>query len=813
MVAVADRPTSADRTKAALWFAEHGFGVFSVWSTKPDGTCRCPAGGACTSPGKHPVTANGFHDATTDPKRIRTLLAAGSDPNYGLVCPDGVFGLDIDGPDLQRFAALEAELGPLPGTLRTLTANGQHVFLRWPADRPQPLHKMFGFVTRWGSGGMQGYLIGPRSIHHSGFAYAPDGPFEIAEIPQGWADAALRTERPAEGVIRGPEPLPGVGGRHDWLRDRARYLRGVLDNPKTLRAAMLEENARLEEPKTEEEVDRAIGDVYERFPLDPVEATEERVARKLGEDELDLLGQPASGVFPDPPATIAFGGVLGECVADLADGTDASMVGLLGSALIFAGGLIPGSAYFHRHQTSSPFVALVGESAVGRKGTAMTRVLDAFSDALETVNVNRVVIDGLNSGEGLVATLHYKREHYATEPTVGIVFEEEYASLLASRGREGSTLDPKMRQAFDGGPLSNRRSGETKTVVPLYWLPALIGITPVELRSRLEPGALQSGSANRWLYLPVQRRQIVPFNSAPRFEDEHRAALLEAYRAAQKRPPELQVDAAVTRTLAEYADFLPTASYGLARDLTRRLAIIAFRVALVHALVERSSWVLPKHLDRALALTEYARRGIDWVFGDTIGNPDANLLYRYLIDQGRLSTRTIARNLIRDPLRRQAAIDELLRIGRAVVETERSSGSGRPRVYLAKTGDTGSIRPFVTSDEKPEVLSQVLSQAVYARNGGFVSSVPDSGLPSVTSDYTETRDFSDKTPNHAQTAVTKPVTKPGQNVTKLTEPPASEAAHRPDGTTWCHYFIRHQSRHRDVSQNPWCEICTPKETP
>ena len=64
----------------------------------------------------------------------------------------------------------------------------------------------------------------------------------------------------------------------------------------------------------------------------------------------------------------------------------------------------------------------------------------------------------------------------------GLVFEEEYASLLASRSRDGSTLDPKMRAAFDGGPLSNRRSSDTKTVTPPYWLPALIAITPAELR-------------------------------------------------------------------------------------------------------------------------------------------------------------------------------------------------------------------------------------------------------------------------------------------------------------------------------------------
>jgi len=86
MVAHPEPVTGPDnRIKAALWFAEHGFGVFSVWSTHPDGRCRCPSGAACGVPGKHPITQNGFQDATIDAARIRTMLAAASHPNYGLV--------------------------------------------------------------------------------------------------------------------------------------------------------------------------------------------------------------------------------------------------------------------------------------------------------------------------------------------------------------------------------------------------------------------------------------------------------------------------------------------------------------------------------------------------------------------------------------------------------------------------------------------------------------------------------------------------------------------------------------------------------
>ena len=236
MPAPALRPTAEDRIRAALWFAGRGFGIFTVWSTDDDGTCRCPSGSACDNAGKHPVTPHGFRDATTDPERITTLLSAGSEPNYGLVCPDGVFVLDVDGDGVARLAELEAEHGPLPPTLRTNTAHGQHVFLRWPDALPRPLGQMFGYVTRWGSGAGAGYVIGPRSVHASGAVYAPAGPVvEIAELPEAWAAALIAPKHaePEPGIEIGSGyvlPQPGYdGSRYGAILafTASRYMRGI----------------------------------------------------------------------------------------------------------------------------------------------------------------------------------------------------------------------------------------------------------------------------------------------------------------------------------------------------------------------------------------------------------------------------------------------------------------------------------------------------------------------------------------------------------------------------------------------------------
>ena len=270
------RPTRDDRIRAALWFADHGFGVFSVWSADDDGTCRCSKRGACSVPGKHPITENGFKDATRDRKAIETFLSAPSEPNYGLVCPEGIFALDVDGEGWEaRLASLEVKHGPLPPTLRTVTRNGQHIFLRWPESHPRPLHRVFGWVTRWGSGSPKhvGYVIGPRSVHPSGFEYAPLGIFEVGTLPDAWAVAAL-ADGEADTIRIGGTIDPAtvqVGGRHDYLRDQARFLAGSIRDPDVLFAAVWALNEKLPQPKTREEVQRAIGDALVKYPADPVD--------------------------------------------------------------------------------------------------------------------------------------------------------------------------------------------------------------------------------------------------------------------------------------------------------------------------------------------------------------------------------------------------------------------------------------------------------------------------------------------------------------------------------------------------------------
>jgi hypothetical protein len=139
-------------------------------------------------------------------------------------------------------------------------------------------------------------------------------------------------------------------------------------------------------------------------------------------------------------------------------------------------------------------------------------------------------------------------------------------------------------------------------------------------------------------------------------------------------------------------------------------------------------------------------------------------MFRHLQADGVLSRTTINRQIVRDPIRRQAAIDELVRIGRAQVVTVQTAG--RRRTELQIVPKAGTFFPF--------------------------SRVPAIRLDEMVQNV-ERVEISAQTP-----------------VKKMAE--SREEVVKKSGTkaTWCHFEVEHRSRHRDVLSDPWCEICSPR---
>jgi hypothetical protein len=625
------RPSSEDRIRAALWFAERGFGVFPVWSATAGGVCRCPRGADCDNAGKHPITPHGFQDATIDPARIRTFLSAGSSPNYGLICPEGVFALDVDGDGVAHLADLEGRLGLLPPTLRTRTAHGEHIFLRWPADLPRPLGQLWGFVTRWGSGQGAGYVIGPRSVHASGAVYEPDGGvFEIAELPDVWArDVLAPIHEPLIEISSGGYELPDfgyTGSRYEAILHftASRYMRGI-SRDEIYAGVVSVLSPRFEQPLTAQE----LRDRFDRA----WKGTPERLGAPLEIEVTDLPAQPEivpALDWPAPPADAAYHGLLGDIVGAIAPVTEADPVAILGTLLTSVGACMGHwrSIYQGSTQATNLFVVLVGDSAAGRKGTAASIGRDVMNAAYP--EWERLIVAGLGSGEGLIA--HLKSNPEGRNEHRALVMESEFGRLLTVMAREGSTLSPVIRDAWDGAAIG-RFIAREQSLVTWHHVSIAAHVTAVELRSKMTSTDAANGFGNRFLWLAVRRTKLVPFPESPRNLIRPYADALGLAIDAAQQPGDLHWSAdAADHWEGLYAASTSRRRMGLLGALVARAEAQIVRLALLYALVDRSSEVGLEHLLAAEALWDYCERSAAYIFGESTGNRHADALLEAIAD-------------------------------------------------------------------------------------------------------------------------------------------------------------------------------------
>lgn len=396
----------------------------------------------------------------------------------------------------------------------------------------------------------------------------------------------------------------------------------------------------------------------------------------------------AAPAWPDPPAEAAYHGVAGDLVRAVAEGTEADPVAVLGTILATAGALFGRyvTMYQGAAQAANLYVALVGDSSTGRKGTA-----DALGRAIFTTAMpgwDAILVPGLGSGEGLIGRLSPKKlegSAVSRPDHRALVRESELGRLLTIMAREGSTLSATLRDAWDGGPLGRFLAREDALV--LWHHVGLLGhITPVELREKLTSVDAANGFGNRFLWLAVRGGAPVPFPKDPRaavapFLPELRAAL-----EAAQAPRELTwTPAAAALWEALYAGLRDRPRLGLAGTLTARAEAQLVRLALVYALLDRASAVDVVHLEAAQAVWEYAGRSAVHVFGESTGNRHADLVLRLLRAEGEADRQTIKNET---GLRFGADLDaiEALLVSAGLAElggAPRADGrAGRPRRVL-----------------------------------------------------------------------------------------------------------------------------------
>ena len=110
------------------------------------------------------------------------------------------------------------------------------------------------------------------------------------------------------------------------------------------------------------------------------------------------------------------------------------------------------------------------------------------------------------------------------------------------------------------------------------------------------------------------------------------------------------------------------------------------RLALLYALLDQARDIRLAHLEAALALWEYAAATARWVFGDSLGDPLADEIYRALLEEPDGLTRSQVRDLFSRNRRSKdigQALERFAATGR--IHAERLHQRGRPaELWLAR---------------------------------------------------------------------------------------------------------------------------------
>jgi hypothetical protein len=374
----------------------------------------------------------------------------------------------------------------------------------------------------------------------------------------------------------------------------------------------------------------------------PLSIVKDEIHEATGDPNRNAPESPVSDLCVPTLHDAAYHGLAGEFVRALDPHTEADPVAVLIHVLVLFGVACGRGPHLtidgSRHGTNE-FAVTVGASSKARKGTADARAKETFLHA-DPEFMTRRVKGGLSSGEGLiyqvrdpVETLDLKTgQMVATDPGEGdkrlLAVEQEFGGVLKVIERDGNTLSALLRMAWDGSKLSPLTKGNRIEATDPHI--GMIGhITQAELLRRFTDTEAANGFGNRILWIYTRRSKLLPEGGAFReqaiFGERFRAALVQA-----KTIGTLTRSESFRAAWSQVYPSLTAGEQGLTGHLTNRQEAHALRLAMIYALLDQSETIDLPHLKAALAITDYIRETVEWIFGKKTGDPTADRILEYL---------------------------------------------------------------------------------------------------------------------------------------------------------------------------------------
>ena len=347
----------------------------------------------------------------------------------------------------------------------------------------------------------------------------------------------------------------------------------------------------------------------------------------------------------------AFHGLAGDVVKAIAPYTEAADVALLVNTLAAFGNIIGSSAHARVVTDQHPgrlFVAQVGDTSKGRKNSGWSPIKYLFS-LVDADWAKQRVKSGLSTGEGLIYNVRDPQEEeqpvkengrvvdYQTVQTDAgetdkrlMIVEPEFAATLAVMARDGNTLSPVLRQAWDEGDLAPLTKNNRMTATGAH-ITLITFITSQELALRLDDTSKANGFANRFLWATVTRSKELPEGAEiPEGLLQNLAVRLNLAMDFASKVGVVSRDEAAKALWAQVYGPLSAGKLGLLGAVLSRAEAQVLRLSVIYALLDSSPTVSVEHLKAALAVWDYCEQSAATIFGNKIGDRVADRILEAL---------------------------------------------------------------------------------------------------------------------------------------------------------------------------------------
>jgi hypothetical protein len=472
-------------------------------------------------------------------------------------------------------------------------------------------------------------LMSGKIISRTPFTVEDDFGNSISYPSQSEADLALCTALALEGCdyeAIASEFVKSPFFREKW--NRRDYSEGTINRGiKTAEKIRLEsgQKPQVEEPES-----------------DSVTGFDHDLSAQDYEAQLDLE-YPVIPLKPQPGPEWTddiYYGLSGDIIRKASQYNEAHPAGMLLDLLVSLGSMFGRTCYFNINSTrhhANEFMARVGDSSYARKGGGRDEI-DRLLKQVDAFWFSDRTISGFGSSEAIIGNLKdaavqrrfdKKTNSFIETLVPGVddkrlcIREGELASVFLLAGKSESRADVVLRDGWDGKSLKNIVKGQSadgfnnSLVCQEPHLSISGDTTRSELVSKMPDGADENGFGNRFLYTYVYRVQLCPLGGPEIDWSQEILKIYDVLEFAKKQRCVGLTASAKTTWARMYLQIENSHLPGLAGKMTSRAAAHIRRLALIYAMLDKSSVVDVKHLRAAQLLWNYCEDSAQYIFNGT----------------------------------------------------------------------------------------------------------------------------------------------------------------------------------------------------